>query len=397
MTSLLADNDDHLVGMFCELVGAAGLAPIVCGRIGPHELFENLTKVAPFLTQTFVRPEDGLATVEAPWFDLAWAVFTNGDFSTAIFIMTRFDEDFSSHLIRTVIAPFSEMAKASGLTFSMAARGDVQDAVIESMRGARTVSMASLLLDETYEQQSVQPAAKVEYAELAPPAHLPEPAHLTAPTHLSAPEPATSSVNRAARAVPSGPDPDSGRMLTAGANVPLSPVRTPGVFDIELAWFVREPGVDLDSSAILLDSDGRVCSDAHFVFFNNSRSPDGAVELVEGTRTTSHGYELATISIRLGELDPRVDRVVFVVSIYDSKEREQSFALVPSSYLRVRCRGEKDSQATFLMAHGTAAAETAMVFGEVYRRGDMWKFRAIGQGYDSGLAGIATDYGVNVG
>jgi tellurium resistance protein TerD len=91
-----------------------------------------------------------------------------------------------------------------------------------------------------------------------------------------------------------------------------------------------------------------------------------------------------------------VDKIVFAVSIYDAEARRQSFGQVRNAFIRVVNADDGVELARYDLSED-ASTETAMIFGEVYRRGAEWKFRAVGQGYVSGLAGIATEFGVNVG
>ncbi len=99
--------------------------------------------------------------------------------------------------------------------------------------------------------------------------------------------------------------------------------------------------------------------------------------------------------MNLAAMAPDVDKIVFAVSIYDADARRQSFGQVSNAFIRV-VNAADDRELTRFDLSEDASTETAMVFGELYRRGPEWKFRAVGQGYASGLAGIARDYGVNV-
>jgi tellurium resistance protein TerD len=94
-------------------------------------------------------------------------------------------------------------------------------------------------------------------------------------------------------------------------------------------------------------------------------------------------------------MDASVDKVVFPVSIYDADTRSQSFGQVRNAFIRVVNGADQKEIARYDLTED-ASTETAMVFGELYRNGADWKFRAVGQGYASGLAGIARDFGVNV-
>jgi tellurium resistance protein TerD len=188
--------------------------------------------------------------------------------------------------------------------------------------------------------------------------------------------------------------------LAKGGNVSLSK-EAPGLTAVAvgLGWDVRittGADFDLDASALMLGSSGKVLSDQHFVFFNNLTSPDGTVEHTGDNLTGEGEGDDEVIKVNLAALSPEVERIVFPVSIYDADARRQSFGQVSNAYIRVVNEANGQEITRFDLTED-ASTETAMVFGELYRRGPEWKFRAIGQGYASGLAGIAKDYGVNVG
>ncbi|WOC12321.1 TerD family protein [Gordonia sp. MP11Mi] len=190
-----------------------------------------------------------------------------------------------------------------------------------------------------------------------------------------------------------------GVSLTKGGNVSLTK-EAPGLtaVTIGLGWDVRTTtgtDFDLDGSAIALKTDKRSVSDQHFVFFNNLRSPDGSIEHT-GDNTTGEGDgDDEAINVDLAAVPPEVDSIIFPVSIYDADARSQSFGQVRNAFIRVVNRANGSEIARYDLSED-ASTETAMVFGELYRNGAEWKFRAIGQGYASGLAGIARDFGVNV-
>jgi tellurium resistance protein TerD len=191
-----------------------------------------------------------------------------------------------------------------------------------------------------------------------------------------------------------------GVTLTKGGNVSLSK-EAPGLTNVVvgLGWDVRSTtgaDYDLDASAILVNQSGRVISDQHFVFFNNLTSPDGTVEHTGDNLTGEGEGDDEVIKVNLAGMSPDVDKIVFPVSIYDADARRQSFGQVNNAYIRVVNEADNREITRFDLSED-ASTETALVFGELYRRGGEWKFRAVGQGYASGLAGIARDYGVNVG
>jgi tellurium resistance protein TerD len=190
-----------------------------------------------------------------------------------------------------------------------------------------------------------------------------------------------------------------GVSLSKGGNVSLTKA-APNLtaVTVGLGWDVRTTtgaDFDLDASAVICNASGKVISDSHFVFFNNLRSPDGSVEHQGDNLTGSGQGDDEQIKVNLAGLPPEADKVVFTVSIYDAETRNQSFGQVSNAFIRVVNSADDNELARFDLTED-ASTETAMVFGELYRNQGEWKFRAIGQGYASGLRGIALDYGVNV-
>ncbi|MFI5617551.1 TerD family protein [Streptomyces sp. NPDC051567] len=190
-----------------------------------------------------------------------------------------------------------------------------------------------------------------------------------------------------------------GVSLSKGGNVSLTkaaPNLTAVI--VGLGWDARTTtGVDfdLDASAILTNDQGKVANDSNFVFFNNLKSPDGSVEHT-GDNTTGEGEgDDEAIKVNLAGVPAEVAKIVFPVSIYEAESRQQSFGQVRNAYIRVVNQADNTELARYDLSED-ASTETAMVFGELYRNGAEWKFRAIGQGYASGLRGIAQDFGVNV-
>ncbi len=188
--------------------------------------------------------------------------------------------------------------------------------------------------------------------------------------------------------------------LTKGGNVSLSK-QAPGLTAVivGLGWDPRTTtgaDFDLDASAIMLDMNNRVLSDGHFVFFNNLKSPDGSVEHMGDNLTGGGEGDDEQIKVNLAGVPAEAGKVVFPVSIYEAEQRQQNFGQVRNAFIRIVNQADNSEIARYDLTED-AATETAMVFGEIYRSFGEWKFRAVGQGYASGLKGIAQDFGVNVG
>jgi tellurium resistance protein TerD len=190
-----------------------------------------------------------------------------------------------------------------------------------------------------------------------------------------------------------------GVSLAKGGNVSLTK-EAPGLTAVVvgLGWDVRSTtgaDFDLDASALLLGADGKVSSDQHFIFFNNLKSPDGSVEHTGDNLTGEGEGDDEQVKVNLAGVPADIDKITFPVSIYEAESRQQSFGQVRNAFIRVVNQADNNEIARYDLSED-ASTETAMVFGELYRHGAEWKFRAVGQGYASGLRGIAQDFGVNV-
>ncbi|MGW8062089.1 VWA domain-containing protein [Streptomyces ziwulingensis] len=174
--------------------------------------------------------------------------------------------------------------------------------------------------------------------------------------------------------------------LSKGANLA---VESPAV-RVELVW-AAGPGVPaVDASALLLTPAGRVRDDGDFVFYNQPRHTSDAVRHSgkQGGSGAGAGVTTDAVEVDLRSVEPAVDRIVLCASADGG-----TFGQVPGLSLRLLDAGTRTELARFDMTAGT---ETALVGGELYRRQGKWKFRAVGQGYATGLAGVATDFGITV-
>ncbi|RZS86893.1 tellurium resistance protein TerD [Motilibacter rhizosphaerae] len=191
-----------------------------------------------------------------------------------------------------------------------------------------------------------------------------------------------------------------GVSLAKGGNVSLSKEAGGSLTSVVVGcgWDVRATtgmDFDLDASAVVCGASGKVLSDAYFVFFNNLQSPDGLVRHTGDNRTGEGEGDDEQVIVDLAALGPEVSKVVVVVSIYDADARRQNFGQVQNAFIRIVDEPTGRELARFDLTED-ASTETAMIFGELYRHGGEWKFRAVGQGYASGLRGIALDFGVGV-
>lgn len=188
--------------------------------------------------------------------------------------------------------------------------------------------------------------------------------------------------------------------LQKGGNVSLSKT-DPNLINatIGLGWDARSTdgnAFDLDGSVFLVGESGKVLSDAHFVFYNQKTSPDGAVVHSGDNKTGEGEGDDEQISIHLPKVDSAIQRIVFAVTIHEADLRKQNFGQVRNAFIRVLNKDSNTELARFDLSEDYST-ETAMVFGEIYRHSGEWKFKAVGQGFNGGLKALATDHGVNIG
>jgi tellurium resistance protein TerD len=186
--------------------------------------------------------------------------------------------------------------------------------------------------------------------------------------------------------------------LQKGGNVNLSK-EAPGLTKviIGLGWDPRATDgkeFDLDGSAFLLKADGKVRGDSDFIFYNNLKSTDGSVTHTGDNRSGEGEGDDERVVVDLSKVPAEIDRLSVSVTIHEAEQRNQNFGMVSRAYIRcLNADGEKEIARYDLSEDGSI--ETAMIFGELYRAGSEWKFRAVGQGYKGGLGPLARSYGVN--
>lgn len=187
--------------------------------------------------------------------------------------------------------------------------------------------------------------------------------------------------------------------LSKGGNVSLAK-EAPGIKNvlIGLGWDARATDgqdFDLDASVFMLNANGKVRSDSDFIFYNNLKSADGSVEHTGDNRTGDGDGDDEQIKVKLAEVPADVDKLAIAVTIHEADARKQNFGQVSNAYIRIVNLDDNKEVARFDLSED-ASTNTAMIFGELYRKGGDWKFKAVGQGYDGGLGPMAKNFGVNV-
>lgn len=191
-----------------------------------------------------------------------------------------------------------------------------------------------------------------------------------------------------------------GISLQKGGNVNLSK-EAPGLAEVSvgLGWDVRATDgaeFDLDASAFLLKTDGKVRSDADFIFYNNAKSADGSIEHTGDNRSGAGEGDDESINVNLAKVPADIEKVSITVTIHDGETRRQTFGQVSNAFIRVVNRADNKELARYDLSED-GSTESAMIFGELYRAGSEWKFRAVGQGFKGGLGPLASNFGVSVG
>ena len=153
---------------------------------------------------------------------------------------------------------------------------------------------------------------------------------------------------------------------------------------------------DLDTAAFLLTDAGKVSSSDDFVFYGNRSHKSGSVTHMGDNLTGAGDGDDEQIKIDLSLLPPTITRIAFTCTIYEAEKRHQNFGQVSNAFIRIYNEENGEELLRYDLGEDFSI-ETAVVFGEVYRNGEEWKFNAIGSGYQGGLAALCANYGVEVG
>lgn len=187
--------------------------------------------------------------------------------------------------------------------------------------------------------------------------------------------------------------------LQKGGNLSLSKT-DPGLKKIlvGLGWDARSTDgneFDLDASAFLIGASGKTRSEADFIFYNQTKSQDGSVEHTGDNRTGAGDGDDESIKVDLTKVSADVEKIVFTVTIHEADIRKQNFGQVSNAFIRI-VNDESNVEVVRFDLAEDASTEAAMIFGELYRHGSEWKFRAVGQGYAGGLKAMCAQFGIAI-
>lgn len=187
--------------------------------------------------------------------------------------------------------------------------------------------------------------------------------------------------------------------LNKGGNLSLSKT-DPSLSQVlvGLGWDARATDgadFDLDASAFLLGANDKVRGEHDFIFYNQTRSPEGSVEHTGDNRTGAGDGDDESVKINLGLVPADIQKVAITVTIHEAEQRGQNFGQVQNAFIRI-VNDQSQVEIVRFDLNEDYSTETAMVFGELYRHNGEWKFRAVGQGYAGGLRAMCHQYGISI-
>lgn len=181
-------------------------------------------------------------------------------------------------------------------------------------------------------------------------------------------------------------------ILTPGANTAIPDCDRVMVV---VGWEPKSlPGMEIDASAFMVGTDGKVPSDAHFVFYGSPQSPEGSVRFV-ASPALGAGADVQGFEIELAKVAAGVDSIEICITLHEGQARGQSFASLAGVFARLVDLSSSQEIARFDLACA-GMTEAAITLAKAYRRNGQWKFRAVGQGFVGGLAPLARQYGVDI-
>ena len=168
---------------------------------------------------------------------------------------------------------------------------------------------------------------------------------------------------------------------------------------VGLGWDVNQfdtgGDFDLDAAAFLLGDSGKVTKSEDFVFYGNLVHPSGAVQHMGDNLTGAGDGDDEQIKIDLSQVPANLTKIAFTATIYEPEQRRQNFGQVNNAFIRIYNEETGEEMLRYDLGEDFSI-ETAVVFGELYKNNDEWKFNAIGSGYQGGLAALCANYGVDV-
>ncbi len=166
-------------------------------------------------------------------------------------------------------------------------------------------------------------------------------------------------------------------------------------FTVGLGWDTNSSSTgvdfDLDASVFVLGENKKLLSDAHFIFYNNLKSPDGAIEHTGDNRTGDGDGDDEQVIVDLSKIDNSATEISIVVTIHDAQNRNQNFGQVRNAFIRIFDSNTNEVILMFELDEDFSI-ETAVEFGRIYKRGNEWKFEAVGMGMKGGLEDYLTKF-----
>jgi tellurium resistance protein TerD len=166
-------------------------------------------------------------------------------------------------------------------------------------------------------------------------------------------------------------------------------------FTIGLGWDTNSSSTgsafDLDASVFIMGDNKKILADEYFVFYNNPKSPDGAVEHTGDNLTGAGDGDDEQIIVDLSKIDPRATEICIVVTIHDAENRRQNFGQVRNSFVRIFDSATNTDILKYELEEDFSI-ETAVEFGRIYKKDNNWKFEAVGAGMKGGLQDYLTKY-----
>lgn len=160
---------------------------------------------------------------------------------------------------------------------------------------------------------------------------------------------------------------------------------------VGLGWQTTTTDYDIDVSVFMLGGNGQIPKEEYFIFYNNLHSPDNSVEHLGDSVKGGEFSDSETIHINLDKVSPEIEEIVFIVTIHEAEDKNQTFSQVKNAYIRIYTRPHNLELVRFNLQELTAG-ETAIEFGRLYKKAGEWRFRATGSGYTAGLQTFVDSY-----